>query len=149
MILDTISNAGLYAPVHPLFKQAFEFLALPDLKSQVPSRIDLRGSDLYAMISTQPGRQRSDALLEMHRKYIDIHFLLEGRESIGWKPTGDCGSVRQEYLPEKDMALFADEPVGWSVLEPGSFAVYFPGDAHAPLVGDGTIRKVVIKVVCL
>jgi beta-galactosidase beta subunit len=29
---------------------------------------------------------------------------------------------------------------------PGEFAIYFPEDAHLPLISDGELQKVVLKV---
>jgi beta-galactosidase beta subunit len=31
-------------------------------------------------------------------------------------------------------------------LSPGWFAVLFPGEPHAPLIGEGLLTKIVIKV---
>ena len=47
---------------------------------------------------------------------------------------------------EKDVMFFADRPDAWTAVGPGAFAVYFPSDAHAPLVGSGDLHKVVVKV---
>jgi beta-galactosidase beta subunit len=31
-------------------------------------------------------------------------------------------------------------------LQPGSFAIFFPEDAHAPLSSTGRVHKIVVKV---
>ena len=51
-----------------------------------------------------------------------------------------------EYDEEKDLEFFEGEPVSIVRIPPGSFAVFLPTDAHLPLIGDGPIHKVVVKV---
>jgi len=36
--------------------------------------------------------------------------------------------------------------VCWCPVPAGSFAVFFPEDAHAPMVSDGEVHKVILKV---
>jgi biofilm protein TabA len=146
MILDTLANADRYYAVHPLFRRALEFLRTRDCESIPPGRIELQGADLYAMISVQPGKTPGEAVLEAHRKYIDIQYVISGEESMGWRDVTECREVQQEYNADKDVAFFADKPSFWLTAHPGTFVVFFPEDAHAPLVSNGSIRKVVVKI---
>jgi YhcH/YjgK/YiaL family protein len=146
MILDTLLNAEKYLSLHPSFTGAFRFLAGRDLMTLAPGRIDIDGTGLYAMVSAQQGKWPSEARLEAHRKYIDIHYLLSGKETMGWRATSDCREPEQLYDREKDFAQFSDEPSLWLTMHPGTWAIFFPWDAHAPLVSNGDIHKVVIKV---
>jgi biofilm protein TabA len=146
MILDTLANAERYYAVHPLFRRALEFLKTRDFMSIPPGRIELEGADLYAMISVSHGKAPGEAVLETHRKYIDIQYLVSGEESMGWRDAGECRVIQQEYAPDKDIAFFADRPSFWLTAHPGTFVVFFPEDAHAPLVGTGNIRKVIVKI---
>jgi len=144
MIVDRIENAGRYAPLHPHFMQAFDFLR--DAAGKEPVRYDLLGEQLYVMISQQQGKPEADAFLEAHRKYIDIHFCIHGVERIGWKHLSTCTTVDKQYDAENDFMTFADRPKDWVSLSQGMIAIFFPEDAHAPLVSDGTIHKAVVKV---
>lgn len=146
MILDTLANANRYYSFHPLFPRALEFLAAPDLMTAPPGRIEIAGPDLVAIISTQQGKWHSEARLETHRKFIDIHYLLAGKETMGWRAGSECRETEVEYSAEKDIAFFTDEPSLWITMHPGTFTVFFPWDGHAPLVGNGSIHKVVLKV---
>jgi YhcH/YjgK/YiaL family protein len=104
------------------------------------------GDRIYAIISKGPGRNRIQAMLEAHRKYIDIQYVISGIDEMGWKSLADCGLTSREYDKDKDVVFFKDAPVEWVKVRAGSFAVFFPQDAHAPLVGDGEIHKAVVKV---
>ncbi len=144
MILDSLAHAERYEALHPHFAEAFRFLrgvyGIPDGSREI------RGREVYVMITTVHGKPRTEAFLESHRRYIDIHFCLEGTEEIGWRAIARCPSVDKPYDAEKDVQTYADPPETWCVVPAGSFAVFFPEDAHAPLVASGMLRKAVIKV---
>ena len=57
-----------------------------------------------------------------------------------------CQKPQGEYDAEKDIEFFEDVPDSYVTVLPGEFAVFFPEDAHAPLIGTGEVHKVVIKV---
>ncbi|NJD55400.1 MAG: DUF386 domain-containing protein, partial [Nitrospirae bacterium] len=42
--------------------------------------------------------------------------------------------------------FFVDKPDAWLSVEAGAFAIFFPEDAHMPLISPGRIHKVVVKV---
>ena len=85
-------------------------------------------------------------MLESHRRYLDIQFVVSGEDCIGWLPVAACSRVSQAYNSETDLQFFFDRPGTWIDLAAGSFAVFFPQDAHAPLATSGSIHKVIIKV---
>jgi beta-galactosidase beta subunit len=72
--------------------------------------------------------------------------VIGGTEQIGWRGIDRCTTIDSPYNAGKDFLTFHDASESWSVLTPGTFAVYFPEDAHAPMVADGTVHKVVIKI---
>ena len=44
-----------------------------------------------------------------------------------------------------DILLFDDVPQTFYTMRPGQFTVLFPEDGHAPMVGEGTVRKIIVK----
>jgi YhcH/YjgK/YiaL family protein len=98
------------------------------------------------MISIGPGRSRTDAKLEAHRKYIDIQYVIAGTDEMGFKPTADCKEIDTEYDVNNDIEFFEDQPDSWTPVPAGSFVIFFPQDAHAPLVSSGEIHKAVLKI---
>lgn len=146
MIFDTIANADRYATLHPLFAQAFAYIRNTDLNALAPGRYPIADEDLFAIVEHVPGRSRESAQLECHRKYIDIHLVLDGADEMGWKALPDCHNPVSDYQEEKDVRFFHDAPAAWVATPPGAFCIFFPQDAHAPLVADGEIRKVIFKV---
>ena len=146
MILDRLEESGRYAQVHPLFPRAFDLLARTDLRSLPPGRHPIEGDRLYLVIANEEGKGTEGAVLEAHRKYIDIQFVVEGTDMIGWRPLAECPGVISPYDVSKDVELFGEKPHGWSRVSGSAFALFFPADAHAPLGGTGLLRKAIVKV---
>lgn len=146
IIVDRLANAHAYTDMHPRFERAFAFLRRADLAELPEGRHEIDGDRLFCLISDGPGRRRDEAPLEAHRKYIDIQYVMAGTDEMGWKPTATCMMSDASYDPEKDIEFFSDAPDTWTPVPAGSFAIFFPVDAHAPLVSGGRIHKAVLKI---
>ena len=109
-------------------------------------KYELEGSRLYVSIASICGKDKKEAAIETHKKYIDIQLPLLGVEKIGWKPGSELQEESIPYNEEKDITFYVDRPTAYTKIYPGQFAVYFPEDGHAPGIGQGNIRKVVVKV---
>ena len=146
MILDILDNAQRYLSLHKGFARAFDFLLRPDLKELPVGKYEIDADRVYAIVSKQNGRRKEDALLETHEKYIDIQFVLAGTDDMGWKPKSLCKQPSGEYDQKGDEQVFADKPDAWLSTQSGAFVIFFPEDAHMPLISSGQIHKVVVKV---
>jgi len=146
MILDVLENAHRYQGLNKGFAKAMEFLLRPDLKELSVGKYALDGDRVYAMVSKEPGRKREGAQLETHEKYIDIQLVLAGTDDMGWKPKSLCKQPAGEYDQKTDLQFFMDEPDAWLSTKSGAFVIFFPDDAHMPLIASGQLHKVVVKV---
>jgi YhcH/YjgK/YiaL family protein len=146
MILDALARSDRYSSLHPLFARAFEFLRSTDLLALAPGMHTIQGEQLFAIVEACEGRTRAEAQLECHRRYIDIQLVLEGVDEMGWKPLAECADPATDYDDARDIRFFNDAPTSWIATPPGSFCLFFPDDAHAPLVSAGMIHKVVVKI---
>ena len=146
MVLSHLANADRYAAMHPLFTRAFEFMRSTNLLALAPGVHNINGEQLFAIVENMPGRSRVQAQLECHRKYIDIQLVLEGVDEMGWNPLQDCHKPVADYSAEKDIQFFYDAPASWITTPPNTFCIFFPEDAHAPLVSTGNIHKVIFKI---
>ena len=146
MILAPLAHAERYLALHPLFAEAFAFLCRTDLDTLAPGIHAVRGDSVFAIVEMAEGRTREAARLECHRRYIDIQLVLEGVAEMGWRPLSQCGQPLGDHDEDRDIRFFADAPAAWVATHAGMFCVFFPEDAHAPLVSSGPLRKVVMKV---
>jgi YhcH/YjgK/YiaL family protein len=148
MVIDSINNGNNYFSLHPLFKRAFEHLLTIDPAGSETGTKVLEEGVLKAIISEGQGRTKETALktFECHNEFIDIQYCMTGQETIGWKSREDCVNPNGEYNSEDDFLFYNDVPDIYFTLKPGQFAIFFSGDVHAPLISDGVIKKVVMKV---
>ena len=146
MIFSSPSQSHRYAALHPLFPRAFDYIRNTDLFALPPGRYNIVGEDLIAIVEQVPGRTRAMARLEAHQRYIDIQLVLEGIDEMGWKPLADCHNPVSEHSEERDIRFFLDAPASWIATPPDHFCIFFPEDAHAPLVSSAQIRKVIFKI---
>ena len=147
MIFDSLTNSAPYYSVSPRMQKAFELIASTDWTSVEPGIHELDGRDIYVNVMERELKKKGDAKLEVHNEYIDIQVLVSGREeSFGWSDRKALKEPVGEFDAQKDIQFFDDEPQTYYTLRPGQFTVLFPEDGHAPMVGEGTVRKIIVKV---
>ena len=149
MIYASLEHAQLYAPLHPAFERAFAFLRESMKQPPAPGRYEIDGDRAYAMVQTYTTRPAQEVRWEAHRKYIDIQFMLSGRERIG------CAGVEgmtdaDAYNPDKDVQMASGaEALAYLPLSRGMFVILYPQDAHQPTCQDekaSDVNKIVVKV---
>jgi len=142
------------------FRAAFDVLArledpsspehklLTSLNVGEVKKVEIRGKQLFAVHQCYMSKPRNEARLEAHRRYIDIQYVLSGKEimmfdcTAGLKPT-------EAYSAEKDVEFLAPANPVDIPLTKGTVAVLFPEDAHAPGIqanGAEKIFKCVLKL---
>ena len=148
MIFDSLDNASAY------FTADWWQDTLAYIRSATPSLADgahsVRGEAIVARVHQGHTRPASEAVLESHRAYVDVHVVLDGRETIAIWPA-DRLPVRTPYNDQQDV-MFYDPPADEGVrlnLTPGFFAVFFPQDAHMTQLMEQrpvAIKKLVMKI---
>lgn len=146
MIVSNLQNSQRVESLHPLFKKLFDYVKTHDLLHAELGRIEIEGDALFINNVNPECVPADKQVLEVHHDYIDVHILLEGAERIGWKAIEDVTDETKPYEKEGDCALYADAPTTFVDLLPGQFAIVYPEDPHAPVIGKGKIRKLIAKV---
>ncbi|WP_165040233.1 YhcH/YjgK/YiaL family protein [Dysgonomonas sp. ZJ709] len=146
MIVGSLKDTERYEDIHPLFKTVFDFLRNTDfLKSEVGT-IELQGKDAFAIISDSDLRNKELAKPEAHNRYLDIQLPISKAETFGWKYRLDLNEECEPFNDERDIQFFEDKVETYFSVSPGDFVIFFPEDGHAPCIGEGKIRKVVVKI---
>ena len=146
MILDVLGAAERYLSVNPGFAKGFEFLRGKTLADLDPGRHEIDDDLVFAMVVRADGKGRDESVMEVHRDYIDIQYTVAGTDDLGWKPLSTCTDPTAAFNQEEDYQLFKCQPDTWLCTGPGAFAIFFPEDAHMPLISSGELHKVVVKV---
>ncbi len=148
MIIDSLTNSDQYNSLHPDFQQAFEYIGSLDLANLDDGKYEVQGSSLRAIVSNKEGMTIAESIakFECHDKHIDIQLVIKGVEQFGWKPRSSCTAQKGEYNAEKDVVFYSDAPDMFFKLTDNQFAIFYPEDVHAPMIGEGQIKKLVIKV---
>ncbi|MDR0737795.1 MAG: YhcH/YjgK/YiaL family protein [Prevotellaceae bacterium] len=146
MIIDSILGLERYFSMHPGFEKAYRFLRRQPLEQLAEGRHVIDGDNVYATVSEGPGKTPEAAKLEVHDSYIDIQVLVKGIETMGWRDRRHCQILHTAYNEQQDMALYDDEPNVFFTLVPEHIVIFFPYDAHAPMISDDVIRKIIVKV---
>lgn len=146
MIYGNIAYADRYSSLHPLLPQLFAYVKSHDLLHTPMGKIVLDGDKLFINNLNPECLSEEKQVLEVHRRYIDVHILLEGKERVGWRNTDDCKELAHPYDEAGDFATFFDKPTTYIDMMPNDFLIVYPEDAHAPIIGSGKIRKAIAKV---
>ena len=147
MLYDSLKHIEFYKGTHPGVYRALEILRDTDFSQLEDKRYEVDGDNLFFFLQSYETKPDNDTP-EAHRKYIDIQFLVSGREKMGVAPLEDM-SEEVEARPDGDIWFYRG-PMDYITLTAGDrFAVLWPGDAHAPSIAvdsPAPCRKCVVKV---
>ena len=146
MIIDKIENLFKYINMNPLFADVVKFLKSNDLNTLEEGKHEIKGTDLFVNVQAKPGKKLQDAVLEYHKKMIDIQIPVSDSETFGYTPVDELPEV--EFDEQKDIAKLPGlEAQTYVTINPGQMAIFFPQDGHAPCISEsGCLRKVILKI---
>ncbi len=151
MIVTQLEHLSSQMAMNALFEKAIVFLHRAGWRDHTDGTIPIDGNTVYGMLqSYETKTPRETVPFEGHRKYIDIQYVIEGKETIYWMPMSGL-TPTTPYDDAKDIwfCQFTREGSTPVVLSAGQLIVLFPEDAHAPMHSAGApthVRKIVIKV---
>jgi YhcH/YjgK/YiaL family protein len=147
MVIDKIENLKLYEKLNPRFSKAMDYLQNTDFTKLEPGKHIVDGEQIFAIYQEYQTKDVQECMLEGHKKYIDIQYILEGKEAIGITHLIDQ-PAKVPYDADRDVAFFHGEGSPFK-LEAGNFTIFFPDDLHMPCLKVGessTVKKIVMKI---
>jgi biofilm protein TabA len=151
MIVDRLNNWKIY------FKDAvweIIFSQLQVLNEQTPAgEKKIKGDDIILKVFSYEtiDSASTEAELESHKKYIDIHTTITNSERIEWYPNSVLKIIKP-YDALEDAIYYERPQLSYARLNmhPGVFAMLWPGDAHMPRLKTAgrpeLVKKAVMKV---
>ena len=145
MIIDHIDNYKNYENLGIKIALALTHISESDFNNKEPGRYDIDGDDIFVGVNDYNTKDASECRLEGHRKYIDVQYIANGSEIMGYAPLSGQEPI-DEYNVKKDLMFFEGD-ASFVKLDKGMFAIFFPQDLHMPGTGDGgAVRKIVVKI---
>ena len=145
MIISSFKNKRKILEYMPVLKPVFEFIKKNLRTSVKEGRYEFNGG-IYAVIQKSMPKPEKERLLETHKKYVDLQYIISGSDKIGWKFYDKTFKPVNKYDGKKDITFFKNSPDFFITVKKGEFAVFFPQDAHAPLCGKTSVKKCVFKI---
>jgi YhcH/YjgK/YiaL family protein len=149
--LSPSSNAVEFAKQYHANKdwwnKAFAFLNDYKIDTLKPGKYVIDGDNVFAMITEGATKPIDSVRWESHRNYIDLHYVIRGKEQIGIGPISSA-TITRPYDASRDAANYSANGK-YYLASPGEFFLFFPSDAHRPGIrakGYATDRKLVIKI---
>jgi len=126
---------------------AFNFLQNNDLSALPLGRTDL-SNDVYVAVSEYTTKNPEDAFFESHREYIDLQYIISGKEYIGL--SNDISiPLKSEYDSKKDIAFYNFDGGKMLLATTDKYFIFFPEDIHRPCIkvdGQSVVKKIVVKI---
>ena len=144
MIVCPWKDLGRYAPIIPGLEEAMALVA--GLESLEPATYPLPNG---GRIMVQKGTTKDAATqdLEVHHDYLDIQYIFEGMETVGWAPT-ETLTPAGAFNTVKDKGMYSGH-CDFMDIRAGYCYVVYPEDAHMPSVHldePHDYRKIVVKL---
>ncbi|MGB8490300.1 MAG: YhcH/YjgK/YiaL family protein [Bacteroidales bacterium] len=131
------------------WNKAFGFMKNNNLQELEVKRYEIDGNNVYALVSEYLTKNEENARYEAHRKFIDIQYVISGREQIGIAPLSARIETLEPYSEANDIEFLTVKDGVNHLATPDRFFIFFPDEAHRPGLKDGensTVKKIVVKV---
>ena len=142
MIVCPWKDIKKYAALLPGIEEAFD--AVNALESYEAQTCQLSGGNRFFVTA---GTTIAPDVAEAHRKYLDIQYIVKGKEVMGWADLADC-KPEGEFSEEKDIGFYSAD-FTFTTINEGTCYVVFPEDVHMPgrhLDVPNDFVKIVVKL---
>jgi YhcH/YjgK/YiaL family protein len=148
MIIDQLSELSRYVTVLPGLEKVVEIVKSGVLDSIELGQYKTEDSRVRYNVFTYETKNDFSNEYEIHRKEADVQILLSGKEKMDVSPRTPLVET-QVYNEAKDVSFATGHSLATYHATSDTFAIYLPGEPHAPNLTDktpSTIKKVVFKV---
>jgi YhcH/YjgK/YiaL family protein len=145
---NLVEFARQYNKNPALWNAAFAYMKNNKLDTLSVGKHEIAGEMLFASVTDGPSKELEKANWESHKKYIDLQYVIRGKERIGVAPAAGA-LVTKQYDEAKDVMNYSISEGLYYVAEPEMFFLFFPSDAHRPNIkveGFDTVKKIVLKI---
>lgn len=143
MIMCPWKDIKKYAALLPGIEEAFDAVnAVTEYENKKTYPLS-NGNKFFIAVGTT----KEPDVAEAHRKFLDIQYIVKGKEVMGWADLADC-KLEGEFSEEKDIGFYSGD-FEFITINEGVCYVVFPEDAHMPsrhLDVPNDYVKIVVKL---
>ena len=151
MVIDKLDNWHLYKGMGQNIEKGFLYLKSIDLYKMEPGHYEIDGKNMYMNIFQYKTISKQETLWEVHKRYIDIRYIIKGCEFLGY-PNVNTLKLEKEYDSQIDASFYSGKG-DIITLREGYFVLLFPGEAHKDYCVEQNnvdkeeyVKKAVIKI---
>jgi YhcH/YjgK/YiaL family protein len=148
--LHKVSGQLHYLNDERILKAAYliDSLDFPALQDNV---FEIEGKNFYYILSSyQTVADYKEKPAEAHRKYLDLQYIIYGKEKFGFADYSNVKKSHSEYSPEKDIEFFDEiDNECFIPLNQNQYAIFFPEDIHRTGIcidKPCNVRKIIFKL---
>lgn len=148
MIVDHRSRFDLYKGIHKRIDQAVQVIKEMDFNGLEPKMYEVDGEEIFFNLIEYETKLEEERFWESHKTYIDLHYILEGKEFIGYEQF-DKMKVKQDYNEADDYFLLEGKLQSKVMLQKDDFMILYPDDVHMTglkVTESEKVRKAVFKI---
>ncbi|MHC5083480.1 MAG: NanQ anomerase/TabA/YiaL family protein [Planctomycetota bacterium] len=149
MILDNLDSALMYGGLGERIMIGLSLLNEESVQNAAPGKYDVHGDDIFYIVDEYETSPIEAGRLEIHRKYMDIQYIVSGTECIGYS-TLEGLAEDTDYDGDKDLKFYKTCPtMSKLMLKQGMFAIFWPNEAHMPgriATQSEKVKKIVVKI---
>lgn len=152
MIYGHISSNETEKAYSEVISKAIKILKETDVTDMHHGKYPLDGDNMILQINEIITGPKKEKKPEVHRKYIDVQYMVHGQELIGFYPDCGDGEVLEDLLEENDVLFYEERDDINELMLPmtdGCYAIFFPEDVHRPCCQMGSacdVKKIVLKI---
>jgi biofilm protein TabA len=148
------SDLATWESEKSLYPQAINkglaYIRSTDFSTMAPGKYEIESDLMFAMVQGPTTKSWDQQRPESHETYVDIQYLIEGKELIRVAVLTAEAVVSEDAFASRDVAFYEKTAAESSIhMYPGAFTVFYPSDIHRPCCSveqDQAIKKVVLKI---
>ncbi|MGL4976485.1 MAG: YhcH/YjgK/YiaL family protein [Cetobacterium sp.] len=149
MIFGQLNELKFYKGISNGLDAAIEAIENGSYKNGVVGKNEIDGDNVFFNLQECTTKVLEECFFECHKKYIDIHVVIEGEEGIGYS-LKDSLKEKSEFNEDSDFGVLEGEEEYRMNMTKDNFLVVFPDEPHMPLIAKNNepteLKKVVFKI---
>ncbi|MGL4999887.1 MAG: YhcH/YjgK/YiaL family protein [Cetobacterium sp.] len=149
MIFGQLNELKFYKGISKDLDLAIKAIESGSYKNGVEGKNEIDGDKVFFNLQKCKTKILEECFFEVHKKYIDIHIVIDGEEGIGYS-SKDSLKNKTEYNEKTDFGVVEGPEQYRLNMTNDNFLIVFPDEPHMPLISKENnpkeLKKVVFKI---